>query len=72
MHGYQREVLLKVKQLVSLGNCRITIKDNGNGKLLFSGSSREAADSRYKDCFFEAFSVKSGNLILWLPHNEVA
>lgn len=62
--------LIKVSQICAMANCRVLIKDNGNGATLFIGKAHEAAKSRFSDCDFEAVNISSGALILWLPREE--
>lgn len=62
--------LIKVSQICAMANCRVLIKDNGNGATLFIGKAHEAAKSRFSDCEFEAVSISGGAVILWLPREE--
>lgn len=62
--------LIKVSQICTMANCRVVIKDNGNGSVLFTGEALEAAESRFRDRGFEAVSISGGALVLWLPREE--
>lgn len=59
--------VIKVSQICAIANCRVVIKDNGNGATLFTGEAHEAAKSRFSDYGFEAVSISGGALVIWLP-----
>lgn len=61
---------IRVSQICEMANCRVVIKDNGNGSTLFTGDAFKAVESRFGDCVFEAVSISGGSLILWLPREE--
>lgn len=63
----------KVRQFAETSIPDIIIKDNGNGKALFTGTPAEAGRSPFAGLYVEyvSFDIKSKKLVLSIHHDEV-